>query len=104
MENAAHFAFPMPVRQAESVSSPASDAAETDERRRSVTSVSASPAVSDGYRSATTGRARTNSPTAQGAASATVTSTASAARRRASSSSPRDAHAATAGTDAATRP
>ena len=104
MASAARFARPMPVRHAESVFSPASVAAETDERRRRRTRVSPSPAVSDGYRSATTGRANTKSPAAHGTASASVTSTASTARRRASSPSPREQHAATAGTDAATSP
>ena len=42
MESAAYFALPMPVRQAERVSIPASVAAETEERRRREMSISAS--------------------------------------------------------------
>lgn len=104
MASAARFARPMPVRHAEIVLSPASVAAETEESRSSFTSTSASSAASDGYKSDTAGRAKANSATAQGRASANVTSTANAARRRPSSAFPRAKQAATDGTEAATSP
>lgn len=104
MFRAAFFALPMPVRHAASVSTPASVAAETEERRMSLTSVSASSAESPPYRIPTTGRARKNSPAAHGTESSKVSNNAHSARFLPSSSLPLAKQAETTGTLAAASP
>lgn len=72
MEYAAYLARPMPVRQAESVLTAASDTAETEVRRTREISVAASSSASVPYRRCTIGFAKKKSPSAQGTDSAKV--------------------------------
>ena len=101
---AAHFARPIPVRQAESVLTAASETADTDERRTSATTVFKSLSERLAYKSLTTGEANANKKTAQGTESANVKRSASAAFLLAPSPSPRDALDDTSGIAAATSP
>ena len=89
MESAAHFALPRPVRQAARVSTDAIRTAETDISRTSEIKVSVSPEPRDGYKSRTIGRAKANSPAAQGRQSNMVSPNAYSARVLPSSLSPR---------------
>ena len=89
MENAAFFALPMPVRHAAKVSIPASDTAETDVSRKSVTKVAVSASSKFGYKNAAMGLENANSPMAHGSARSRVTVSAYSARRLPSSFSPR---------------
>ena len=104
METAAFLARPMPVRQAESVSTPESVTAETDISRMSVTSVFVSSAPSEGYNIDTIGFASANSPIAQDIDSAKVSASENMALFLPPSSSPRENFAETAGTVAAANP
>ena len=72
MDMAAYFALPMPVRQAARVSTPASVAAETEERRRSEMRSSLSAEGRVEYKIFTAGRASKNSPAAHGTVKASV--------------------------------
>ena len=89
MENAAFFAFPIPVRHAANVSIPASDTAEMDVSLKSVTNVAVSASFRFGYRNAAIGLEKRKSPTAHGSARIRVTVSAYRARFFPSSLSPR---------------
>ena len=104
MEYAAYLARPMPVRQAESVLTAASDTAETEVRRTRETSVAASSWTNVPYKRRTMGFAKKNSPSAHGTDSAKVNRSAYAAFLRPPSLSPRATAADTEGIAAATKP
>lgn len=104
MENAAFFAFPSPVSEAESVSIPARN---TDERAVIFTrpmSVSLSETDSLEYNKLTTGSENTSRKTANGRERRMVIRSANMARSLPSSALPLAALLETSGTVAATRP
>ncbi len=104
MESAAREALPIPVRQAASVSTPASDTADTDKSLIRFASVRASVSDSEAYKSPTILSEKKKRTSAHGTDKNRVSVKAYSARILPSSSFPREKHADTEGTDAVASP